>query len=257
MNETLEQMARALFKSWFIDFEPVRAKMEGRWKKGQSLPGLPAHLYDLFPDRLVRTEFGEIPEGWHQKKLENIIDFKKGKKPSIVYQKPRAESLPVILIESFDRDPNIYSDPEAMVLADYDDVLMVMDGASSGRVETGQRGIVGSTIAKVILNDYNLSKQFIYYFLKFIEPISRKHLTGTSIPHSDKRWILSQILYLPDDKILLKEFENIAITFRTKINLNNKECWNLVLMRDSLLPKLINGQIRVKDAEIFLKEGGL
>jgi len=231
--------------------------MEGRWKKGQSLPGLPAHLYDLFPDRLVRTEFGEIPEGWHQKKLENIIDFKKGKKPSIVYQKPRAESLPVILIESFDRDPNIYSDPEGMVLADYDDVLMVMDGASSGRVETGQRGIVGSTIAKVILNDYNLSKQFIYYFLKFIEPISRKHLTGTSIPHSDKRWILSQILYLPDDKILLKEFENIAITFRTKINLNNKECWNLVLMRDSLLPKLINGQIRVKDAEIFLKEGGL
>lgn len=45
MNETLEAMARALFKSWFVDFEPVRAKMEGRWKPGQSLPGLPAHLY--------------------------------------------------------------------------------------------------------------------------------------------------------------------------------------------------------------------
>ncbi|WP_333840693.1 restriction endonuclease subunit S, partial [Pelomicrobium sp.] len=53
MSETLEAMARALFKAWFVDFDPVRAKMDGRWRRGQSLPGLPAHLYDLFPDRLV------------------------------------------------------------------------------------------------------------------------------------------------------------------------------------------------------------
>jgi len=59
MNETLEAMARALFKSWFVDFEPVRAKMEGRWRRGESLPGLPAEHYDLFPDRLVDSELGE------------------------------------------------------------------------------------------------------------------------------------------------------------------------------------------------------
>ena len=64
MNETLEAMARALFKSWFVDFEPVRAKMEGRWRRGESLPGLPAALYGLFPERLVDSELGEIPEGW-------------------------------------------------------------------------------------------------------------------------------------------------------------------------------------------------
>jgi type I restriction enzyme S subunit len=63
MSQTLEATARALFKAWFVDFEPVRAKMEGRWQRGQSLPGLPAHLYDLFPDRLVDSELGEIPEG--------------------------------------------------------------------------------------------------------------------------------------------------------------------------------------------------
>jgi len=51
MSQTLEAMARALFKAWFVDFEPVRAKLEGRWQRGQSLPGLPAHLYHLFPDR--------------------------------------------------------------------------------------------------------------------------------------------------------------------------------------------------------------
>ena len=64
MNETLEAMARALFKSWFVDFEPVRAKMEGRWRRGESLPSLPAEHYDLFPDRLVDSELGEVPERW-------------------------------------------------------------------------------------------------------------------------------------------------------------------------------------------------
>src|SRR5690606_5821656 len=68
-NETLEAMARALFKAWFVDFEPVRAKMEGRWRRGQSLPGLPVHLYELFPDRLVESELGEIPEGWEMTSL--------------------------------------------------------------------------------------------------------------------------------------------------------------------------------------------
>ena len=64
MNETLEEMARALFKSWFVDFDPVRAKMEGRWQRGETLPGMPAELYDLFPDGMVDSELGEIPEGW-------------------------------------------------------------------------------------------------------------------------------------------------------------------------------------------------
>ena len=72
MNETLEAMARALFKSWFVDFLPVRAKMEGRDT------GLPADLYDLFPDRLVDSELGEIPEGWEVVPLPNIMDFKEG-----------------------------------------------------------------------------------------------------------------------------------------------------------------------------------
>ena len=78
MNETLEEMARALFKSWFVDFEPVRAKMEGHWRRGESLPGLPAEHYDLFPDRLVPSELGDIPEGWEVRRLGELIDYKEG-----------------------------------------------------------------------------------------------------------------------------------------------------------------------------------
>ena len=78
MNETLEGMARALFKSWFVDFEPVRAKVDGRWRRGQSLPGMPAELYDLFPDGMVDSELGEVPEGWEVVPLPEAMDFREG-----------------------------------------------------------------------------------------------------------------------------------------------------------------------------------
>ena len=85
MSETLEAMARALFKSWFVDFDPVRAKQEGRWQRGQSLPGLPAHLYDLFPDRLVDSELGEIPEGWEEKAIDDLAEIVGGSTPSTAH----------------------------------------------------------------------------------------------------------------------------------------------------------------------------
>ena len=74
MAETLEEMARALFRSWFVDFEPVRAKQEGRWRRGQSLPGLPAHLYEAFPERLEPSELGPIPAGWRVAALGDVAD---------------------------------------------------------------------------------------------------------------------------------------------------------------------------------------
>ena len=80
--ETLEAMARALFKSWFVDFEPVRAKMEGRWRPGESLPGLPAEHYHLFPDNLVPSALGDIPEGWEVRTLGEVVEVVGGTTPS-------------------------------------------------------------------------------------------------------------------------------------------------------------------------------
>ncbi|MCY3994379.1 MAG: restriction endonuclease subunit S [Caldilineaceae bacterium] len=93
MNETLEEMARALFKCWFVDFGPVRAKMEGRWRRGESLPGMPAELYELFPDRMVDSELGKIPAGWEVKEfgslLEDVIGGDWGKEaPDGVHTEP-------------------------------------------------------------------------------------------------------------------------------------------------------------------------
>ena len=72
MNETLEALARAIFKSWFVDFDPVRAKAEGRD------PGVPRPLADLFPDRFEDSTLGEIPAGWELKSLDEIARFLNG-----------------------------------------------------------------------------------------------------------------------------------------------------------------------------------
>ena len=92
MNQTLEEMARALFKSWFVDFDPVRAKMEGRD------PGLPQHLADLFPDRLVDSELGEIPEGWIQKSIYNFADVVYGAPFASKQFKNEKQGVPLIRI---------------------------------------------------------------------------------------------------------------------------------------------------------------
>ena len=257
MSKTLEAMARALFKAWFVDFEPVRAKMEGRWQRGQSLPGLPAHLYDLFPDRLVDSELGEIPEGWRVVRLGDLISFEKGRKPPVSYPLPCKGYLPVVLIENFNGIVSSYALPKGMTIAQEKDVLMVMDGASSGRVETGHYGIVGSTLAKITLREGSgVGTHFLYYALKLLEPEIREHLTGTSIPHADKNWISAQMVCFPNKGELLFYFEEIVGQIRERIRALRGESRTLAALRDSLLPKLIRGEIRVKDAERFLKERG-
>lgn len=74
INETLEALARAIFKSWFVDFDPVRAKMEGRWRCGESLPGLPTDLYDLLPDSFEDSALGRVPKRWTIKPIGHFFE---------------------------------------------------------------------------------------------------------------------------------------------------------------------------------------
>ena len=92
MNETLEAMARAIFKSWFVDFDPVRAKAEGRD------PGLPKHIADLFPDRFEDSELGEIPAGWQEWRLGDVGNLICGKTPSTAVTEYYGDDFPFITI---------------------------------------------------------------------------------------------------------------------------------------------------------------
>ena len=146
MNETLEQMARALFKSWFVDFDPVRAKMEGRWRPGQSLPGLPAHLYDLFPSRLVPSELGPIPAGWEVKPLESFGEIITGKTPSTKRPEYYGEDVPFLRIP----------DMHGKLYALQTEVMLSAQGAESQSKKTLPPGSISvsciATPGLVVLN---------------------------------------------------------------------------------------------------------
>jgi len=187
----------------------------------------------------------------------DLIEFIKGKKPPVAKDFQDEGTLPIILIESFNSGSSTFAQPDKMIQCDFDDILMVMDGASSGRVETGYAGLVGSTIAKLEPKQTSVGRRYLYYFLKNIEPEMRVHLTGTSIPHVDKDWIKEQLVSIPNMTQILDRFEDISDRIQNLILTNQIQSRTLAAIRDALLPKLISGEIRVKDAERFLKERGL
>ncbi|WDT79484.1 MAG: restriction endonuclease subunit S [Candidatus Manganitrophus sp.] len=162
MSETLEAMARALFKSWFVDFDPVRAKVEGRD------PGLPQALADLFPARLVDSELGEIPEGWTVRGLDEIARFLNG----LALQKypPKNDSsLPVIKIAQLRAGNTNGADlAGANLEADYivedGDVLFSWSGSLECILWAGGRGALNQHLFKVTSIEY--PKWFYYLWIR-------------------------------------------------------------------------------------------
>jgi len=183
MNETLEQMARAIFKSWFVDFDPVRAKMSGRWKKGDSLPGLPAHLWDLFPDRLIPSELGEIPQGWKLGKFGDCCIVKGGfaykskdfvkKGYPLVRIKNITTARTIDLSDAACIPERIVNQTENFKLFD-GDLVIAMTGANIGKfglvVNPDQIpfSLINQRVAKVIPKDVTSPKPW-FPFLAMIE----------------------------------------------------------------------------------------
>ncbi|HXG41123.1 MAG TPA: restriction endonuclease subunit S [Dehalococcoidia bacterium] len=245
MSETLEQMARALFKAWFVDFEPVRAKMEGRWQRGQSLPGLPAHLYDIFPDRLVHSELGEIPEGWEVVRLGNLMELAYGK--ALKEEDRRVGPIPV-----YGSNGQVGWHDEALV--------------SGPGIVVGRKGKPGTvtwvpsdfypidTTFYVVPKDRCRSLYFLFYALSSHDLPSLA--ADSAVPGLNRNFVYGNLQVIPP--IAAIEVFDKAITplFRQRYR-NELESRTLAALRDSLLPKLVRGEIRVKDAERFLKERGL
>lgn len=242
MSETLEAMARALFRAWFVDFEPVRAKMEGRWQRGQSLPGLPAHLYDLFPARLVDSELGEIPEGWDVASVATFAEVSSGKRPTarFAYPSPSA-SVPLWGGNGpmgFVEEP-LFSEPIII---------------------TGRVGTLGSVFrittpcwpsdnTLVIRPAWPAAFEYIFFQLSEIDFSSLNR--GSTQPLVTQSDLKSQLLLLPSSAVL-DCFSRIVGRMYGRIDQNEHESHTLAALRDALLPKLISGELRVKDAEKFI-----
>lgn len=249
MNETLEAMAQALFKSWFVDFDPVRAKMDGRWKPGQSLPGLPAHLYDLFPNHLVPSELGDIPQGWRVTSLDEIANQRRyGVNPEQL-----DPETPYIALEHMPK--------RCIALSEWGTTA----GLASSKFRFEQRDILFGKLRpyfhKVGIAPLNgvcstdivvISLASDEWFglvlghvssLKFVGYTDATS-TGTRMPRTKWNDMARYKIVLPD-KVLAGAFTAIIQLCATRITWAIHESLTLATQRNALLPKLVSGELRV------------
>jgi type I restriction enzyme, S subunit len=239
MNKTLEAIARAIFKSWFVDFDPVRAKADGCQPVGMD-----AETAALFPDSFEESTFGKIPRGWRVQDLSELAKVTSGKRPSMRSQQKTPES----------RIP-MYGGAGIIGFTDtslFDDNILL-----TGRV--GTLGLVfrilepcwPSDNTLVILPKQSRLFEFMYFSLLDFDLVTLNR--GSTQPLLTQTDLLKQSLVSPPDE-LLSIYHQQAEPLLVKTKTTNRESSILIAMRDALLPKLISGEIRVKDAEKFVEE---
>ena len=236
MNETLEAMARALFKSWFVDFDPVRAKAEGRD------PGLPPHIADLFPDSFEASELGEIPRGWKVARLGDVVELAYGK--ALKEQNRRPGTVPVYGSNG--------------QVGWHDERLVTGPGIVVGR--KGNPGTVTwaptdffpiDTTFYVVPKIDCPSLHFLYFAL--CEQQLASLSADSAVPGLNRNlaYVNPQLLPPP---VLIAAFEGHVRYLFERRHQSDEESRTLAALRDTLLPRLISGEVRVKDAARFLAE---
>jgi len=251
-NETLEAMARALFKSWFVDFDPVRAKVEGR------PTGLPDEISDLFPDSFENSVIGEIPSGWAVKALDEIAHFLNGLALQKFPPEDDSPTLPVIKIAQLKKGDALGADrcstsvPEDYVIRD-GDVLFSWSGSLAVDIWCGGDGALNQHLFKVTSKTYG--KWFFYQWVKHHLPDFQEIAQGkaTTMGHI-QRHHLSEAQALIPTPSLLGAMDSVFASMLDRSFVLRKQSRELSCIRDTLLPKLISGELRIPDAERLLEE---
>ena len=254
-NETLEAMAKVLFKSWFVDFDPVRTKLEGR------PTGLPAEISDLFPDTFEDSELGDIPNGWEVKALDEIAHFLNGLALQKFPPEDGAATLPVIKIaqlkkgESTGADRCSTSVPEEYVVRD-GDLLFSWSGSLAVDIWSGGDGALNQHLFKVTSKTYN--KWFFCQWVKHHLPVFQEIAQGkaTTMGHIQRHHLTEAKTLIPAPSLLAAMDSVFAPLLDRAFGLRRQSS-ELSSIRDALLPKLISGEIRISDAEKMLEEVGV
>jgi len=249
-SETLEAMARALFKSWFVDFDPVRAKAEGRD------PGLPKPLADLVPARLVDSELGEIPEGWDIGLILDHARLMSGGTPKT----DRAEYWSGAIAWASAKD--VSQSPGTFLVATERTITERGLNDSSTQMVPALCSVVvarGATTGRMVLLGCDMAmNQTCYALASTTETpfalycrlrveidalVNAAH--GSVFDTITTSTFASSRVVLPP-KALLKAFEERAAPLLLRVLESTRETRTLVALRDTLLPKLISGELRVK-----------
>jgi type I restriction enzyme, S subunit len=246
ISETLESMARALFKSWFIDFDPVGAKAEKRD------PGVPRTLADLFASSFEQSEVGDIPKNWNVVGLDQIGRFLNG----LALQKfPPQDGrfLPVIKIAQLRTENTSDADMASADLApEYvvndGDVLFSWSGSLECILWAGGQGALNQHLFKVTSESY--PKWF--YFLWIGEHLDEfRHIAAgkaTTMGHIQRGHLSAAKVLIPPAELLNEMSHHFAPLINQIVQLKVASK-TLAAIRDALLPKLISGDLRVPDVE--------
>lgn len=266
MNETLEAMARTLFKSWFVDFDPVRAKAEGRD------PGLPKAIADLFPDRFVESELGEIPEGWPLSPLAEHFYAVKGvsyKGSGLAASGTPLHNLNSIYegggykYEGIKHYNGEYSDRHMIVPGD---VIVANTEQGHDRLLIGYAAIVPSAFGAQGIASHHIYRlrpragtPLTAAFLCHLLNSQRMHETvsgyanGTTVNMLPLDGVQSPLTICPPAR-LVTMFDAFATNSERRREKAILESRTLTDLRNTLLPKLISGELRVKEATEQISE---
>ncbi len=268
-NATLEAIAQALFKSWFVDFDPVRAKMEGRAPEGMD-----EATAALFPDSLEETELGVVPRGWHATTLADLISqsggsIQTGPFGSQLHASDYVENgIPVVMPKdishrrvqpgSIARVPPTDADRLARHKLVPGDVIFSRRGDVERHAlisETERGWLCGTGCLLVRSGKKWPSPTFLSLLLD--APQSRtwlvQHAVGATMPNLNTG-ILGSVPVVVPSTALLAAFENIVSGLETRRAQNSDTSQTLSTLRDTLLPRLISGQLRVAEAQTTVEK---
>ena len=249
MNSTLEKKAQALFKAWFVDFEPVRAKMDGRWRSGESLPGMLAELYDLFPENLVESELGQIPEGWAVRKLEDFGAIVTGKTPSTRNPEFYGGDVPFLKI------PNMH---DKIYVVETTSMLSSVGAQSQSSKTLPENSVSVSCIATpglVILNHREtqtnqqinsviptdqLFGKYLYWACTNLAPEIRVGGSGGSVFGNMNKSVFSSQKILSPWTATVHRFDKLIKPIHSRILSMEEESKRLAQLRDTLMPRLLS-----------------
>ncbi len=254
MNRTLERMAQALFKSWFIDFDPVRAKAEGDPTAGD----LPTQLAALFPDRLIDSELGPIPEGWKPGRLADIADSpRRGVKPADI---PPAtpyiglEHMPrrSIALDSWGRADEVASGKS---LFRKGEILFGKLRPYFHKVGIAPVDGVCSTDIVVIAPEDDRWRGFALSLVssKAFVDYTDSHSAGTKMPRTNWTDMGNYPVTIPPDDVA-EAFQIRVASLHERIRVGVHQIRVLTGLRDTLLPKLLSGDVEVPEAKAAVEE---
>lgn len=284
VNKTLEQMSQTLFKSWFVDFDPVidnalnagnpipealqfRAELRQKVRNSTDFKPLPTDVRVLFPAEFEETELGWIPKGWQHKNAEEIATISIGKTPprnnkecfsvkednnytwvSIkdlgncnVFIKKSSEYLTTDAVNNY----NVKVVPKGAVLLSF-------------KLTIGRIAIAANTLTtnEAIAHFHNMkqdiSKEYLYSYLQQFDYNSLGSTSSIATAVNSK--IIKKIPVLVPDAAILKQYKTSTDIIFKRIYFNNENTHNLIALRDTLLPKLISGELSLEDLPDLIKQ---